>query len=88
MDIINKIKNFNYRKLKKIFLDLTISSRSSDFEVDILDMIDVRGDLAMPDIVKMIKMSLPPTTTYPNSTAEVLSPKGLKFRVEGMTVEI
>lgn len=65
--------------------DLTTSSRSNDFEVDILDMIDVRGGLAMLDIIKMIKLSLPPTEIYPDSTAEVLSPQGLQFRVEGMT---
>lgn len=74
-----------FKSLNKIFiiLDLAIASRSNEFDVDILDMIDVRGDLEVQFPAKMIKKNLPPTTSYPNSSVELSSPKGLKFRVEG-----
>lgn len=73
----------NYDSYPCIYI-LDIIDTRGNFEVDIFDLIDVRGDL--PDSVRMNQIRNFPTqqqTSYPKTFAKFSTPKGLEFRVEG-----
>mgnify|MGYP003556099949 FL=1 len=72
----------NYNILRRT---LDIIQTRGNFEVDIFDLIDVRGDL--PETVRMLSKSqnLPAKQeTFPNTSVKLLTPMGLEFKVEGM----